>query len=561
MQHNPAIFVSFVVHATNAHELQEFLQFAEYDLRINVIMIRPLSELGVDSGAVEDLREIVPYECQVQDALEASNEYLNDISRRRIPNTPNYCDIRIDPATFRSVRPDPVDRIIMPPGFEGFLLAPRRSGWRSSSDKVQVDWSLNQATIFCPNDEAIGVVWQSISTPVMPDCEILFKANIQLNDGSFRIDIKNDEGKLLASSQIDASLEMQSIELKIQTGSATRVFFEVGNLGLGFSGRIDFIRLLTPGAGIRKEFKLPFPRRWQVDTPGVKARWIGNILDISAAENLSGKYLIKSYSSPCSPNNLIKAPLHIEVKSGTLVIGVLSEDFQRWTHQFAFKAGSHKFNLEVNTENNSRLQIVIFPRGGDPLNAVIDWGDLLEVAPDRELGLVEQVIDVPEIELVSSERQSSNQSDAVKRSEITSQQKTPKVKKIKFYCQKPWTDVNNFTVDGRMDVCCITTGSSQDHYSLGNILDQDFQEIWNGAQMKQFRKTVNSNEPLPPCQRCPMAYSYQGPFFDRGLAEATLKQALILNMQKRNFLLRSFASISYIVLIRLNTLFFRGFKK
>ena len=84
--------------------------------------------------------------------------------------------------------------------------------------------------------------------------------------------------------------------------------------------------------------------------------------------------------------------------------------------------------------------------------------------------------------------------------------------KAAIYCQKPWTDLNNFTVDGRMDVCCITTGPSQERYALGNIFKQDFQEIWNGERMKEFRRTVNTEDKLPPCARCPMANNYKPPF-------------------------------------------------
>jgi radical SAM protein with 4Fe4S-binding SPASM domain len=85
---------------------------------------------------------------------------------------------------------------------------------------------------------------------------------------------------------------------------------------------------------------------------------------------------------------------------------------------------------------------------------------------------------------------------------------------VKYYCQKPWTDLHNFTVDGRMDVCCIATGESQTRYALGNLLTQSFQEVWNGPAAREFRRTVNSGNPLPPCRRCPMAFAYQGPMFN-----------------------------------------------
>jgi radical SAM protein with 4Fe4S-binding SPASM domain len=84
---------------------------------------------------------------------------------------------------------------------------------------------------------------------------------------------------------------------------------------------------------------------------------------------------------------------------------------------------------------------------------------------------------------------------------------------VRYYCQKPWTDLHNFTVDGRMDVCCIATGASQERYQLGNVTRHSFQEIWNGAAMREFRRTVNSPGKLPPCARCPMSYAYQGVWF------------------------------------------------
>jgi len=49
------------------------------------------------------------------------------------------------------------------------------------------------------------------------------------------------------------------------------------------------------------------------------------------------------------------------------------------------------------------------------------------------------------------------------------------------------------------------------------MFEQSFQEIWNGERAREFRRTVNDPDPerqLPPCRRCPLAYQYQGPFFD-----------------------------------------------
>ncbi len=554
---SPSVFVSFVVHATNVHELQQFLQFAEYDLRVNVIMIRPLSELGADLGAVEDLRDIVPYESQVNDALDAAREYMEDVPRRRIPYTINSCDIRIDPTTFRSVRPDPVDRVIMPPGFEGRLLAPRRDDWHCSTAGMSASWSLNRVSLRCAPieaDEGHEYAWRSAPTPVEPGKQLLFKANVTLEGAPLTLSVLAESGQVLASQLIQPSADEQEIALTFETGDALRV-------SLVFSGTeacnadIDFIRVMRPGAGIRKAFKLPFPRRWQIDSPGVRARWEGSALDIVASPNLHGRYLIKSYSNPCAADDRLVIPVKVNVETGRLVIGVLSEDFQKWTHQFAFEVGSHEQDLIIDTAGNHRLQVVLFARGDEGLKARIDWGDTLEEAPDRERNI--------ELDAIAAEPSAPGTPATVASGPKAKLIKVKQVPdKVRFYCQKPWTDINNFTVDGRMDVCCITTGPSQEHYALGNIFEQDFQSIWNGEKMREFRRTVNSDTPLPPCQRCPMAYGYQGPFFDRALADASIEQFAITNrLPGRRPVQRLAAAVADVLRKPVVELLFRGFKR
>jgi MoaA/NifB/PqqE/SkfB family radical SAM enzyme len=143
-----------------------------------------------------------------------------------------------------------------------------------------------------------------------------------------------------------------------------------------------------------------------------------------------------------------------------------------------------------------------------------------------------------------------------------------------IYCQKPWTDIANFSVDGRMDVCCIATGASQERFALGNMFEHDFQTIWNGSVMREFRRTVNGSAPLPPCQRCPMAHAYQGPFFHPDYTLEWLRNVVI----GRHLLgrLRGFPGagiLQYVLFyplqfalflpcyISFNFLFFRGFKR
>lgn len=551
----PCVFVSFVVHATNVHELQQFLQFAEYDLCVNVIMIRPLSELGADLGAVEDLREIVPYESQVNDALDAAREYLEDVPRRKIPYTANSCDIRLDPSTFRSVRPDPVDRVIMPPGFEGRLLAPRRNDWHCSDAAMSVSWTLNRAVLRCPQ----GGTWRSAPTPVEPGRHLQFKAKVALEGAPLLLSIRGASGDILASLEIQPKPGEQEVELGFDTGTELHASLAF-SCGEACVVDIDFIRVMRPGAGIRNEFKLPIPRRWQIDSTGVRARWEGSMLDIDAQENLAGRYLIKSYSNPCAANTRLALPVRVEVTTGQLVIGVLSEDFQKWTHQFAFEVGNHERDLVIDTADNHRLQVVLFARGNAAMKARIDWGDSLEVTPEREREGVETI----ELEAIAVEPTPG--ADLVASAAVPAKPKkikaAPAPRKVRYYCQKPWTDINNFTVDGRMDVCCITTGPSQEHYALGNIFEQDFQQIWNGERMREFRRTVNSDTPLPPCQRCPMAYGYQGPFFDRTLADSSIAQYVATNQQAgRHPLRRMVASVLGRLRKPVVDLLFRGFKR
>jgi radical SAM protein with 4Fe4S-binding SPASM domain len=536
----PTVFVSFVVHETNAHELQSFLQFAEYDLRVDVIVIRPLSELGADIGAVEDLRDIVPYESQINDALDAAREYLEDVPRRQIPYTKNICDIRLDPSTFRSVRPDPVDRVVLPPGFEGRLLAPRRDGWHCSDPLMSVVWKLNQATVRCPEGSGANCVWRSVFTPVEPGARLVFRANILLEGAPLDLSILSGTGTILGAVSIEPSPIEQKVELVFDTGQESSASLAISCTGQCVAA-IDFIRVMRPGSGMHKSFKLPFPRRWQIDSPGTRASWEGNRLNISTKENRAGRYLFKSYSSPCLPDTRLTLPIKIAVESGKLVIGLLSEDFQKWTHQFTFDVGHHEQDLIIDTGDNHRLQVVLFARDNTALNAHIDWGDTLEPAPDRET-IGKALIDMPivaDAPKSSGERTASPVDDSKAPGEVDAAQRQ---KKVRFYCQKPWTDINNFTVDGRMDVCCIATGPSQEHYSLGNIFEQDFQQIWNGEKMRQFRRTVNSAAPLPPCQRCPMAYSYQGPFFDRGVADAGVDHFVGENSPAGRHPLRRFAA-------------------
>jgi radical SAM protein with 4Fe4S-binding SPASM domain len=131
---------------------------------------------------------------------------------------------------------------------------------------------------------------------------------------------------------------------------------------------------------------------------------------------------------------------------------------------------------------------------------------------------------------------------------------------VRYYCQKPWTDMNNFTVDGRMDVCCIATGASQEAYQLGNLNRQSFQEIWNGPMARKFRRTVNSDNKMPPCARCPMSHAYQGFLFSPHHTNKAMFGRIVNRMNSRGMSwLAGYVSKtgSYLV----NHILFTGFKR
>ena len=130
----------------------------------------------------------------------------------------------------------------------------------------------------------------------------------------------------------------------------------------------------------------------------------------------------------------------------------------------------------------------------------------------------------------------------------------------RYYCQKPWTDMSNFTVDGRVDVCCIATGASQEAYQLGNINRQSFQDIWNGPMARRFRRTVNGEDRLPPCARCPMSHAYNGLLFDPENTLDTMNVSALRLLRKRKLTWLTHAVVSFNRKL-VDRVMFRGFKR
>jgi radical SAM protein with 4Fe4S-binding SPASM domain len=521
----PKISVSYVVNHDNIHEVQKFIDFAENELQVDFVLVRPLSEIANEQGTVEDLRPLVPYESDIKDMIDSVQDYLED--------TPRRANVQVYPETFKAYQPDPLDRIIMPLGFEGRLLPPHRRDWLSMHPQLQVAWLLNCAKLACPPNAESGMLWTSVPIPVESERSLKFRCLIRLAGSPITLSITDIDANELASQEISPnSNDWQDIEMIVETEGREYLRIACRYNGGMLNAELDFERLRTPSNGLRREFKLPHSRRWEVASPDARVEWNQNRVRVGWSGS-PWLYLLKSYSIPCQPHQTLSLPITVQVNSGALGIGILSEDFQHWTNTFAFTEGNHETTVSINTQNNHRLQVVLYSQAEKPLDAEVNWLDGLEMPPKRTLAAAppQQSVEL-ESAKVSKDNVAVQSAPGEDSPQLSDQSSGKRITawlgrkgaiaqwwrqllfgKVKIYCQKPWTDLHNFTVDGRMDVCCIATGASQQRYALGNLFTQDFQQVWNGESAREFRRTVNSDKPLPPCQRCPMAYAYQGPLF------------------------------------------------
>lgn len=503
------VSVSLVVDRDNVHEVTDFIRLADRDLQVDRIHIRPLSEIATDQGVVEDLRDLVPYEYEVNDCVARVTDLL--------ATEPPRAEVRFDAATFRAFRPNPVAGAAQPRRYEEAVLAPRRREWTLRDETVRCEWLLDglqlEAAAATP-----GPFLESGWIAVRGREGHRFRAELTTRVGRLGIALENREGQVVASCKHDeVATRTWEAQVTPAWGDAIRVV--VGAETPELQARIDFERLWTaplprPEGGVF----IPESRQWETPTPEARVAWQDDLVEISY-DGVQGPYLLKSFSVPCRKHERLRLPLKVHVESGRLGLGTLDESAQSWTHTFEFDAADGDRVLELNTGENERYQLVLYSAASEQLSARVDfararWGETTAQSvaptstPPKSSSQQEQAL---------ATEPSRQEAQASESGEVTGSNAVPEVpaagRKRKFYCQKPWTDLNNFSVDGRMDVCCITTGASQERYQLGNLLQQDFQSVWNGERAQEFRRTVNSSEPLPPCQRCPMAYAYQGPMF------------------------------------------------
>lgn len=513
----PLISVSIVVTRDNAHEVQQFLHFAEWQLKVDRILIRPLSEIANDTGVIEDLRELVPYESQINDMLDAVAEYFQLVPRR--------AEIVFDHTAFNVFRQDPLDTVISPRGFESQLLVPRNTNWLIQSDEIQTLWRLNQLEISTLSPRSSCILARSSIIPIIVGRWMTFRCEVLTRKGELNISIVDGSGNILgtATSCCGKAELNNALTINFLTPPTNGVFIELSNNGQLVESVIDFGQMYSWPAVVDREMKLPHSSRWQVDMPGTAALWKGNIL-VLEAQAQPGLYLYRSYQVPTLPDKHISLGVKVYLERGALGIGILSNDGNEWLASERFQSDTLTTEIIFNSCRYSGFQVVLYALTDEPLLAQIDWGENIGAPPVHKSSLIYQsqlglrslwdrLLDIyTRTGLICSARKVAAYTVRHSIGEVFNVLLKIRFRNMKIYCQKPWTDLNNFTVDGRIDVCCITTGSSQEQYGLGNIFKQDFQKIWNGEQMKKFRRTVNAKDKLPPCARCPMANNYRLPF-------------------------------------------------
>jgi MoaA/NifB/PqqE/SkfB family radical SAM enzyme len=742
----PQISVSYVVTADNIHETQEFLRFAEQELGVDVIWVRPLSELGNDIGVVEDLRHIVPYESDIRDMLDSVQEYLRDVPRR--------ADIRIASNSFNSVRPDPVGRLVLPKGFEGRLLAPRRGSWTALDPDVSVAWNLNTARIRIP--ARTGPMLCTEPFEIQPQSQLSFMAKAKVAGGPVTLQVVDQRGVVIGEALCsDHGDQFVPVAMTVKVEEASSISLRMLAHGKAAEIDLDFERLRTPSTYHSDVFKVPIGRRWQVCVDGGKLEWNDRRLRFTSRRG-GGPYLLKSYAIPCAQNSFIDIPVDVLVRESQISIGILSQDESHFIESFDFCEGESRTSLSFHTAGNQAVRIVVTAEPGKPVDGAITWleehkssaiakdrialpsamqwmpvagairartaerlelscqgggtsylfrsngftcipwrqisldlalrvdegavgvgvlnsrgsrwlaqthlhqgegtarlqfnaeentrvsivlfgvagspfrGDLHlgsssiryageartpheQVAAARTAEQFEHVTVEQELVPIAAEAvrpevvtgglalvqpsqsgillaNSPSKTDPAPQhtapgEKFSTLQLSPEAVKTepaevriqrsnesltrqvvrwlfgrpKYFCQKPWTDLNNFSVDGRMDVCCIATGPSQERYQLGNLNRHRFQEVWNGPMAKEFRRTVNT-DPLPPCQRCPMVGAFQGPGFDPNYTAQLVTEPLHRRIKRitRSQRLADAAERSARFLI--NAALFRGFK-
>ncbi|CAN5432033.1 hypothetical protein BH11PSE11_BH11PSE11_02580 [soil metagenome] len=555
----PLISVSFVVTNHNIHEVRDFLLFAEWDLCVDRIFIRPLSEIANDEGTVEDARDLVPYESDIERMLDSVSEYMANVPRR--------ADIHLDPHAFKAFRPDRAS--------DGAFRIPHSGRWQIDTPGTEIKWTGSSIRLSTQTEPGPYLL-RSYSIPCLTNARIEIPISIQVSEGRLGIGLLSQSGAAwIAHSSFESGSHQSS--LRFDTADNEHVQICLYSQGPGnLDCTIDWGDIMEPAPAFSSRdialdrLLLPVASSWRKDIPEADVNWLDDNRLGMNWNGRSGVYLLQSGPIPCLHMSNVDQhlPLKVEVRSGKLGIGIMDVRTQLFVDMEVFDVGSHDKSILIHTYNHDRLALVILSQSTDPLKAEIDfcgglvlpkdWSSINQKDAARNLAeAMGQTRHLRDASLLAEQeaakppgvlRRMSNiyarfgwngllfklasrfarhaifpfMAFVIRHTMLTSFKVTMRTMfnmwirtrygSPKIYCQKPWTDLNNFTVDGRMDVCCITTGESQKRYALGNISDNSFQEIWNGERMKEFRRTVNAPDKLPPCERCPMANNYRSPF-------------------------------------------------
>lgn len=378
----PLISVSIVVTRDNAHEVQQFLHFAEWHLKVDRILIRPLSEIANDSGVIEDLRELVPYESQINDMLDAVAEYLEFVPRR--------AEIVIDPTAFNAFRQEPRGVIVSPPGFENQLLAPRNTDWFVESDEIQTRWRLNRLEISASSPSSTCILARSRFVPVAAGRSMTYRCRALTRKGILEVAILDESGNVLGTATSDGKQAGLGDVLTIGFSAPTKggVLIELRGHEQTVESVIDFGQMYSWPAVEGKEVKLPHNSRWQVDMPGTIVRWKGNELVLEAHAQ-PGLYLYRSYKVPTLPDESISLSIRVHLERGALGIGILSDVGNEWLANERFESEARATEITFNTSHYSGFQVVLYALTEEPLFARIDWGNNLGAPPIHKSRLIE----------------------------------------------------------------------------------------------------------------------------------------------------------------------------
>lgn len=472
------ISVSFVVNRFNAHEVLDFLLQANDLPRLDTVYIHPLSEVGTKAGAVQDLRDIVPYKHEVQDVLDAIEYFKVHFWSH---------NFKISEEPFNSFKL-PIQQIEGPFDAPEQLLLPWPKYWETLGNAL-VSWQPKGIDIKAlrRGHEPVELLC-SCYLPVNQWEDMVFQYSAQ-GHGELTLRLENENGEACATINIT---EGDNIRHSVHTASATRLRAIFLSTADDVAWSLNIVRFRTPPPFPVQELRLPPPRRWERCASQIEVRWQGTRLTLFGYAE-SSHYILKSYEIPLPAGQSVhEMILDVQLNEGELCLGVLDSVKDIWQDKITVQSGQQAVRLD--TKDAASIQLIFYAAKAGALDCSVDFGIWLEGPDTFTLSAIEMPSGIV----------SQNDSPVALSQTASNASCVRKKKQRRLYCQFPWMNMSNLTTDGRVDICCITTGDSQMEYALGNMKTDSFQSMWNGATMRRFRRTLNTDVPPAPCLRCPL---------------------------------------------------------